>query len=286
MTVPNWLQRILAHLEIPFEECPLPPALSSTAPAAGASSGPPAARTWLLSVNGRPLTVVLPASARLDVDRVRAVLGSRDIHPAAPEEIAAWFKGAAPDAVPPLRLRADQWVMMDRSLASAGKIVMAAGTLDGAVVVRFRDWYRAVGPGVGRFAASGEPARVDQTPAILVVEDEEDTNRLLCQLLQQEGFACHGAIEGKQALELAAQVRPSAVLLDLMLPDISGFEVYEQLRRTRSMRELPVLIVTALDDEQSRQRGRELGADTYLTKPFLPETLVTEVRRAVSDARA
>src|SRR5262249_35711365 len=126
----------------------------------------------------------------------------------------------------------------------------------------------------------------DKEPTILVVEDEEDTNRLLCQLLQQEGFACHGAIEGKQALELAGRVQPSAVLLDLMLPDISGFEVYEQLRRTRSMRALPVISVTALDDEESRERGRALGAELYLTKPFLPEDLVTEVRSAVADARA
>jgi len=283
MTVPNWFRRILAHLEIPFEECPLPPTLSASA-SDHQRSGPPTARSWLLSVGGRPLTVVLPASARLDVDRVRAVLGSRDVHLAQPEEVAAWFKGAVPDVVPPLKLRADQWVMMDRSLATAGKIIMAAGTLDGAVAVRFRDWYRAVGPGVGRFAAAdgGDGAK----PAILVVEDEEDTNRLLCQLLRQEGFACHGAIAGREALELAAQVRPAAILLDLMLPDISGFEVYEELRRSRPMRALPVIIVSALDDEESRQRGRALGADNYLTKPFLPEDLVTEVRSAVADARA
>jgi CheY-like chemotaxis protein/prolyl-tRNA editing enzyme YbaK/EbsC (Cys-tRNA(Pro) deacylase) len=283
MTVPNWFRHILAHLEIPFEECPLPPALAGGMPDRQAA-GPPAARSWLLSVGGRPLTVVLPASARLDMARVRAILGSRDVYLAHPEEIAAWFKGAAPDSVPPLRLRADQWVMMDRSLATAGKIVMAAGTLDGAVVVRFRDWYRAVGPGVGRFVT--ENAEDGAKPTILVVEDEEDTNRLVCQLLRQEGFACHGAVAGREALELAAAVQPSAVLLDLMLPDISGFEVYEQLRRSRPMRALPVIIVTALDDEESRQRGRELGADNYLTKPFLPEDLVTEVRSAVADARA
>jgi CheY-like chemotaxis protein/prolyl-tRNA editing enzyme YbaK/EbsC (Cys-tRNA(Pro) deacylase) len=283
MTVPNWFRRILAHLEIPFEECPFPPALTA-GPLEKETSGPPAARSWLVSVGGRPLTVVLPASARLDVHRVRAVLGSRDVHLARPEEVAAWFKGAAPDAVPPLRLRADQWVMMDRSLATAGKIVLAAGTLEGAVAVRFRDWYRAVGPGVGRFVADG--AAAGEEPTILVVEDEEDTNRLVCQLLRQEGFTCHGAVAGREALEMATAVRPSAVLLDLMLPDISGFEVYEQLRRSRPMRALPVIIVTALDDEESRQRGRELGAETYLTKPFLPEDLVMEVRSAVADARA
>src|SRR5262245_6553387 len=127
MTVPNWFRRILTHLEIPFEECPLPPTLSASAPDRQ-TSGPPTARTWLLSVHGRPRTVVVPASAWLDVERVRSVLGSRDIHLAQPEEIAAWFKGAAPEAVPPLKLRADQWVMMDRSLATAGKIIMAAGT--------------------------------------------------------------------------------------------------------------------------------------------------------------
>ena len=91
------------------------------------------------------------------------------------------------------------------------------------------------------------------------MEDETITNRLLCQILEQEGFTCHGAEDGRQALAKAVEVRPAALLLDLMLPDRSGFEVYEQLRQTGPLKPIPFIVVTALDDEQSRQRSWQLG---------------------------
>jgi DNA-binding response OmpR family regulator len=154
------------------------------------------------------------------------------------------------------------------------------------VVVRFRDWYRAVRPGVGRFIKPlNGNGNGHSSPTILVVEDEADTNELLCRILERQGLVCRGAQEGKQAIVLASETSPSAILLDLMLPDVSGFEVYEQLRRTGPLRRIPVIVVTALDDEASRQRGRQLGADAYLTKPFLPQQLIDEVREALADAR-
>jgi DNA-binding response OmpR family regulator len=153
--------------------------------------------------------------------------------------------------------------------------------------MRFRDWYRMVRPGVGRFTiASDGAANEEAVPMVLVVEDESDTNHLLCRLLERQGFSCRGVEQGQEAVQLAAVMRPAAILLDLMLPDISGFDVCAQLRRDGHLRHTPVLMLTALDDEGSRERGWELRAEAYLTKPFAPEALVAELQMALDDASA
>jgi DNA-binding response OmpR family regulator len=144
-----------------------------------------------------------------------------------------------------------------------------------------------VHPGVGHFARGFAAARTSATEGpILIVEDEADTNKLLCQLLQREGVNCQGVEEGRKALEAATQTRPAAILLDLMLPDMSGWELVQQLRRQGSLKRIPWIVLTALDDEASRQRVNELGADGYLTKPLEPQVLVDEVRELLADARA
>jgi CheY-like chemotaxis protein len=186
--------------------------------------------------------------------------------------------------VPPLRLRADQCILMDRSVARLGEVVFSAGTSEDAVAMRFRDWWRMVRPGVGRFATVAPQPRA--RPTILVVEDEPDTNDLFCRLLDRAGFAPVGAVGGVQALQLATQIRPAAILLDLMLPDMSGFDVYERIRCPGALQRPPAVIVTALDDAATRRRGAELGADAFLTKPFLPQAVVTELRTALADAAA
>jgi DNA-binding response OmpR family regulator len=172
---------------------------------------------------------------------------------------------------------------MDRSLAHLGKMLFAAGSLEDAVVVRFRDWYRAVRPGLGRFAVANADGAA--TPRrVLVVEDEAATNDLLCRLLEREGFTCQGVPDGEHALSQAATAVPSAILLDLMLPDRSGFEVYEELRRMGPLKRIPVIVVSALDDVAARQRGQQLGADAYLTKPFTPTQLVSELQGILEKA--
>jgi twitching motility two-component system response regulator PilG len=250
-------------------------------------SGYRVAKTVFLASRYGPVTVVLPAASRLDLVRVEAVVGPCDLRLATEAEIGAWFKGCQPGTVPPLRLRADQLILMDRSLAHMGQLVFAAGTPEVSIAMRFRDWWRVVRPGVGRFAVPARrPGELDQPPTVLVVEDEADTNELLCHLLERKGFACRGVDHGARALAVASEVRPAAILLDLMLPDMSGFDVYERLQRLGRLARTPVIMVTALDDEGSRQRGRQLGADAYLTKPFRPETLVTELQHALADAWA
>jgi CheY-like chemotaxis protein/prolyl-tRNA editing enzyme YbaK/EbsC (Cys-tRNA(Pro) deacylase) len=278
MSIPRWLDRILQHYDVAYEVGPRPPGQADP------SAGTPV-RTVLLWDRGRPVAVVLPASADLDLGRVGAVLGSPNLRPAMPGEVAGWFKGCRPEAVPPVRLRGDEVLLMDRALAHRGKMTFAAGTPDTWVTVRFRDWWRMVRPGVGHFTPAA-PGEADNRPTVLVVEDEPEVNALLCRLLEKEGFAPRGVLRGSEALAVAAACRPAAVLLDLMLPDISGFEVYERMRCPGSLRRPPAVIVTALDSPDARQRGERLGAEAYLTKPFLPRQLVDELREVVADALA
>lgn len=285
MSMPRWLHFVLDHYGVPYEQREHPPVYSASHLAhAEHISGYRVAKTVTLMDDGDPITITLPACRRVDVNRVREVLGKPNVRLATEEEVRGWFKGCHPGAAPPIRLRSDQKLFMDQSLACLGKILFAAGTPEAAIEVRFRDWYAAMRPGVGCFACAERHEREGNTPTVLVVEDEVGTNRLLCQLLERAGIACHGVEQGNQALAFVSEVRPSAILLDLMLPDMSGFEVCERLRSYGPLKTTPFIVVTALDDESSRQRGRQLGADAYLTKPFRPDRLVAEVRTMLADA--
>ncbi len=255
MAVPVWLHRILRHYQIPYETRGHETTFTAQHLAQATHvSGQRVAKTVLLSAGGHPVSVVLPAPARLDLQRVQDVLGGEALRFAREEEIAGWFQGCPPGAVPPLRLRADHRVLMDRALAHLGKLLFPAGSLEEAILVPFRAWYRAVRPGVGRFCATLNGHSI-QPPTVLVVEDEADTNDLFCRFLESAGFSCCGVLEGNRAVEMASKMQLSAILLDLMLPDISGFEVYEKLRQVGPLRRIPFIVVTALDDPASRQRG-------------------------------
>jgi twitching motility two-component system response regulator PilG len=288
MALSGWLKGLLTRYGVPFEEHHHVPVFSASHLAhVEHVTGHRVVKTVLLADQGRPTAVVLPASARLDLGRVQSIMGREHLRFASEEEIADWFKGCHPGCVPPVRLRSDLRIVMDRSLACLGTILFAAGTPEDAVVVRFRDWYRAVRPGVGRFAlTSNGTAHSKPAATVLVVEDETETNDLLCRLLERQGHTCHGAGEGSQALAFASESAPAAILLDVMLPDMSGFDMYERLRKNGPIKRIPTIVVTALDDELSRQRSQQLGADAYLTKPFLPATLLEELEEALADARA
>jgi two-component system phosphate regulon response regulator PhoB len=112
---------------------------------------------------------------------------------------------------------------------------------------------------------------------ILVVDDEPDIVALVVYHLAKLGYRVSTASTGSDALELARRERPALVVLDLMLPDLSGFEVLEQLRADDATRRLAVLMLTARREEPDRIRGLSLGADDYLTKPFSPQELVLRV---------
>lgn len=288
MSVPQWLQRLLTYYGVPYRTHVHPPVFSASHLAhAEHVTGWRVAKVVFLNAQNHPVMVVLPASARVDIERVRSVLGEPGMRLAAETEIADWFKGIKPGSVPPFRLRSDLRILLDRGLAHLGEIVLPGGAPEVSIVVRFRDWYRAVWPGVGRFAVQDQTRNArEEMPPILIVEDEAETNRLLCELLRREGVSCQGIEEGRKALEAAKHERPAAILLDLMLPDISGLEMVKQLRQQGSLKRIPWIALTALDDESARQRSDELGVDAYLTKPLQPQALIAEVRELLADVQA
>lgn len=111
---------------------------------------------------------------------------------------------------------------------------------------------------------------------ILVVDDEPAIVKVICDRLAGEGFELRTAADGKAALAAVKQDPPHLLILDLMLPDIDGFEVLRQLRN--SGHDLPVIILTARDDDIDVVVGLELGADDYMVKPFNPRELAARVR--------
>lgn len=100
---------------------------------------------------------------------------------------------------------------------------------------------------------------------ILVVDDELDTVILLKHVLMREGFDVSGANSGKEALAKIAEVKPSLVLLDLMMPEMDGWETYHQIQQ---LDDLPVIVISALSQSEYIVKALELGADDYITKPF------------------
>jgi len=113
---------------------------------------------------------------------------------------------------------------------------------------------------------------------ILVVDDERDITALVAYHLEREGFRVLQAHDGLQALELIRREHPNLVILDLMLPQVSGLDVCRRLRREPETARLPILMLTARVEETDKVLGLELGGDDYLTKPFGPRELVARVR--------
>ena len=112
---------------------------------------------------------------------------------------------------------------------------------------------------------------------VLVVEDERDIAALVAYHLTKEGYRVRTVASGDDAMEAVRNERPDLVVLDLMLPGLSGYEVLEAMRRQPDMEEVPVVVLTARREESDRIKGLELGADDYLTKPFSPQELVLRI---------
>lgn len=106
---------------------------------------------------------------------------------------------------------------------------------------------------------------------LLMVDDEPELRRMLLSILHGDGYAdVHEAATAAEALEKARHIRPDAVILDVMLPDGDGFSLFRELR---AFTQAPVLFLSARDEDEARLRGLGLGADDYITKPFLPREL-------------
>jgi two-component system, OmpR family, phosphate regulon response regulator PhoB len=115
-------------------------------------------------------------------------------------------------------------------------------------------------------------------PIILVVEDEVPLLTLLRYNLEKQGFRVEEAADGQEALVRVAEQRPDLVLLDWMLPSLSGIEVCRQIRRRAATRDLPIIMVTARTEDQDAVRALDTGADDYITKPFAMESLLARIR--------
>jgi two-component system phosphate regulon response regulator PhoB len=122
-------------------------------------------------------------------------------------------------------------------------------------------------------------------PLILVVEDESALVTLLRYNLEREGFRVAEARDGEEALLTAREQKPDLVLLDWMLPLLSGLEVCRQMRRMAETRGVPIIMLTARGEEGDKLRGLDSGADDYVTKPFSPSELVARIRAALRRSR-
>jgi len=115
------------------------------------------------------------------------------------------------------------------------------------------------------------------TQRILVVDDEPDITALVAYHLAKAGYRVSPAANGPAALKAAREERPDIVVLDVMLPGVSGYDVLAELRRREETRDVGVILLTARREEPDRIRGLSLGADDYLTKPFSPAELTLRV---------
>jgi len=122
-------------------------------------------------------------------------------------------------------------------------------------------------------------------PSILLVEDEPSIVSVLRYNLQREGFDVREAGDGEEALVMVRERTPDLVILDWMLPSVSGLEVCRQLRRNRDYREMPIIMLTARAEEDDRIRGLDSGADDYVTKPFSPSEVIARVRAVLRRTR-
>ena len=118
-------------------------------------------------------------------------------------------------------------------------------------------------------------------PSVLVVDDDPNVVEVLCRYLEREGYRVTSAGDGKVALEMALDLLPDLVVLDLMLPGMDGLEV---CRRLRQVAPIPVIMLTARGDESDRLVGLELGADDYVSKPFSPREVVARVKAVLRRA--
>ncbi|WP_374446645.1 phosphate regulon transcriptional regulator PhoB [Stella sp.] len=122
-------------------------------------------------------------------------------------------------------------------------------------------------------------------PLVLVVEDEVPLLTLLRYNLEKEGFRVAEARDGEEALVAVKENKPDLVLLDWMLPLVSGIEVCRQIRRMPEARQLPIVMLTARGEEADKVRGLNSGADDYVTKPFSPSELTARLKAVLRRAR-
>ncbi|MFC1853565.1 HD domain-containing phosphohydrolase [candidate division CSSED10-310 bacterium] len=119
---------------------------------------------------------------------------------------------------------------------------------------------------------------MEEKNTILIVDDEKFGREVLKSLLESQGYQLVFACSGHEALEKASRIRPDLILLDVVMPDLDGFEVCKRLRRDPLLAEVPIIMITGLEDRESRLQGIEAGADEFISKPFDEYELQTRIK--------
>ena len=123
-------------------------------------------------------------------------------------------------------------------------------------------------------------------PSILVVDDNDDSLRIIQTVLQNNGYAVRTARSGPEALDLVQKEVPELILLDVMMPEMSGFEVLERLRADAPTARVPVIMLTAKAQDEDVIGGYQKGADYYITKPFTTKQLLYGIRLVLNQGVA
>jgi len=117
---------------------------------------------------------------------------------------------------------------------------------------------------------------------ILVVEDEQALLTLQSMLLSIEGYTVEGVMDGQTALDVVETMKPDLILLDIMLPEVDGFQVCRQLKSNEATRHIPIIILTAKKSKEELIMGEQAGADMYITKPYKTSMVVEAIQRFLS----
>lgn len=133
-------------------------------------------------------------------------------------------------------------------------------------------------PGCDTLSQSGRTRRSLNMKRVFIIEDDRDIVELVRYNLSNEGYQVTGAYDGVTGLATLKKTPPDILLLDLMLPKLSGLEICREIRRDEALNRLPILMLTARGEEADRVVGLEMGADDYVTKPFSPRELIARVK--------
>jgi DNA-binding response OmpR family regulator len=122
-----------------------------------------------------------------------------------------------------------------------------------------------------------------QKKKILVVDDEPDIQKILKFRLEENHYEVITAPDGKSCLKKAVEEKPDLIILDILMPRLNGFEVSQRLKKDSKTKDIPIVMLTALAQEKDLSRGLEAGASCFITKPFNPVDLISEIEQAIGN---
>jgi len=135
-----------------------------------------------------------------------------------------------------------------------------------------------VAPAIAPAAPSAQPRAAGQKPKILVVDDEVDIRKILLKTVEAGGYTAISAKNGKEAIEYTYRERPNLIVIDIMMPEMNGYDAVKFLRSSLETATIPIIMLTAKQDKDSELKGLDAGADDYMTKPFDNEKLLARIR--------